>query len=68
MHVGGHMIEIVPDESGRRRHFSVKANDVEVDVSSRSHSLPEGRDKFYVLKYLQFQSNITHFSMLLLYY
>lgn len=48
--VGGHTIEIMPDESGRRKQFTVRANDVEMDVTNDSFTLPEGRDKFYVLK------------------
>ncbi|XP_046463734.1 uncharacterized protein LOC124209680 [Daphnia pulex] len=48
--VGGHTIEIMPDESGRRKQFTVRANDLEIDVSNNSYTLPEGRDNFYVLK------------------
>jgi len=53
--VGGHTIEILPDESGRRKELIVRANDIDVDIignsNSSSFTLPEGRDKqFYVLK------------------
>lgn len=48
--VGGHSIEIVPDETGRRKEFAVKANELDVDVSNSTVSLPEGRDRFYILR------------------
>lgn len=48
VHVGGHTIEIIPDESGRRKELTVKANDIE--VQSDSYTLPEGMEKFFVLK------------------
>lgn len=55
--VGGHTIEILPDESGRRKELIVRANDIDVDIggsNSSSFTLPEGRDKqFYVLKVRQ---------------
>ena len=50
VNVGGHNVEITPDETGRRKEFSVRANDLEVDVVNNAYSLPEGRDKFYVVK------------------
>ncbi len=50
VNVGGHNIEITPDESGRRKQFSVRANDLEVDVNDKSYTLPEGREKFHVIK------------------
>ena len=43
----------MPDESGRRKQFTVRANDLEIDVSNNSYTLPEGRDKFYVLKWVE---------------
>jgi len=46
--VGGHSIEIIPDETGRRKEFTVKANDIE--IQSESYVLPEGLNKFFVLK------------------
>lgn len=52
--VGGHTIEILPDESGRRKQFTVRANDLEVDIKNASYNLPEGRDKNYVIKYFMY--------------
>ena len=41
VHVGGHTVEILPDESGRRKQLSVKANDLDVDVQNSTYSLPD---------------------------
>jgi len=48
VHVGGHTIEIIPDESNRRKEFTVKANDIE--IPGDSYILPEGLKRFFVLK------------------
>jgi len=48
--VGDQTIEIIPGLAGNESKFTVRANNAEVDAISKSYTLPEGRQRFYVFK------------------